>query len=113
TNSEFIGVGPTYPSAQQLNLSDGEWEAKKKAYFEDLYFSEKKFATDLFEKDWFGCIGSKLYDKKVSRDVLGRGIGQEFYHQETEPVLNTLLTLDEHPFAEAKEIYDKLGAFPW
>ncbi|KAG7862745.1 hypothetical protein KL939_000064 [Ogataea angusta] len=110
---EYYGIGPSYPDAATFEIPEHEWETKRKRYFDDLHFSEKKFATDLFEQDWFGCIGSKLYDKKVSRDPLKRGLGKEFYSQKPEPVLNAFLGFDQLTFPEAKAAYDDLGAFPW
>ncbi|KAG7699944.1 hypothetical protein KL930_000631 [Ogataea haglerorum] len=110
---EYFGIGPSYPSAAALHIPEHEWETKCKRYFDDLQFSEKRFATDLFEQDWFGCIGSKLYDKKVSRDPLKRGLGRDFYSQDLEPILNAFLGFDQLTFPEAKAAYDNLGPFPW
>ncbi|KAG7883312.1 hypothetical protein KL925_000706 [Ogataea polymorpha] len=110
---EYFGIGPNYPDAATLQIPEHEWQTRRKCYFDELHSSEKKFATDLFEKDWFGCIGSKLYQKKVSRDPLKRGNGKEFYSQDTEPILNAFLSFEQLTFPEAKALYDDLGPFPW
>ncbi|VUG18905.1 DEBR0S4_05380g1_1 [Brettanomyces bruxellensis] len=115
-NVEYIGIGPEYPPAEYFGVDDATYEKNKKKYFEDTFASENKYAIKPFSKNEFGCLGSVLHDKKEKRDPFNRS-EQIIAHYTIagESAINSLLSLDNLPYNEARVLYNEecAGKFPW
>lgn len=83
-------------------------EKEQEAYFQDLYASEKRFAVDLFEQDWYGCKG-KLLLKKQSRNPFG----QKHNYHESNPYLSAFLNKSSRSDLDNEVIRDELEGLPW
>lgn len=82
-------------------------EKGQKQYFDDLDASERKFAVELFEDDWYGCRG-KLLKKKESRNPFG----QTHTYQKSNPELTEFFSKMDSG-AENEAILLELGGLPW
>lgn len=103
-NAEYIGIGPDFPERSQYE-SVNDYNIRKDEFFKDLEESEKKYVYDLYIENPFGSIGSKLHQKKISRDPWKKSDKISTLKSNSDP-LNYLISLGDMELENAISTYD-------